>query len=121
MNCWQLGAHQHEHEEMVRLASNHAPAFDWCKVVKQWLCFVLQDGSIAAGQASVSPSRASWNSLLKWGSRQLLFTKFETQPDQVYHNALCLTSQHLQSSLHASYNADRASGLHMHHAMHTIH
>ncbi len=45
---------------------------------------VQEEGS---GWSGVSPSKASWTTLLKWGSRQLPFGKREPdpemQPDQV--------------------------------------
>ena len=48
---------------------------------KDALC--LQDGGVTSQQAGISPSKASWNSLLKWGSRQLPFAKSEAAPEQV--------------------------------------
>ena len=48
----------------------------------------VQDGGMASSQTSMSPSKASWNTLLKWGSKQLPFAKSEPQPDQVQNLVL---------------------------------
>ena len=52
----------------------------------------MQDGGITSQQAGISPSKASWNSLLKWGSRQLPFAKSEAAPEQVLQMLSALVS-----------------------------
>ena len=48
---------------------------------------MLQDGGVTSRQLRVSPSKASWSTLLKWSTQQLPFGRREpdldTQPDQV--------------------------------------
>ena len=56
---------------------------------------VMQDGG--SRQLGVTPSKASWTALLKWGSKQLPFVRRDweqdAQPDQV-SNPLPLTNRY---------------------------